>query len=64
MGLLQNLAALESYEQQLAQWAASLRDRSFPKSRLSVVVLNVMWLVLSGRLSNDEYNGTLFQWET
>ena len=63
MGLVENLAALASYEQQLAEWAPSLRDRSFPVSQFTVVILNVMWLVLSGRLPNDDYNGTLFQWE-
>jgi hypothetical protein len=30
---------------------------------IAVLVVDMMWLVMAGRVTNDEYNGTKFVWE-
>jgi len=58
-------ATLNHYMGQLEDYAkCSPSDKENVETGVGVIlILNTMWLVWTGRIKNDEYNGTAFIWE-
>lgn len=59
-------SALDDYLAQIESLLAVPVERrnALDPAYISVFLINMMWLVWAGRVPQDEFNGTLFVWQT
>lgn len=57
----QKIEVLDTYLAQVKEW---LPQRSPDAIRSAILVLNMIFLVREGWVVSDEFNGTIFSWES